>query len=115
MANLKIAFAPIEKFSDYIFKPDATHGKDAVFKSFGYSLDDAAELARIYERQAAAKYESGEYELGIKDRHGQRIGIEIALAGKGVATGKTGCVRSGWMIRDDDTITLNTPFSGFTR
>ncbi|MCP9493091.1 MAG: hypothetical protein MSG64_01415 [Pyrinomonadaceae bacterium MAG19_C2-C3] len=115
MANSKTAVAPVEKFSEYIFKPDATHGKDAVFKSLGYSRDDAAELARTYEQQAAAKYENGDYELGMKDHHGQRIGIEIALTGKGAATGKTGYVRSGWMIRDDAIITLNTPFSGFTR
>ncbi len=29
--------------------------------------------------------------------------------------GKKSCLKSGWMINKDGTISFNTPFSGFTR
>lgn len=33
----------------------------------------------------------------------------------GDAAGKTSYLKSGWMIRPDGSITLNTPFSGFIK
>jgi len=33
----------------------------------------------------------------------------------GEAAGKTSHLVSGWMIRPDGSVTLNTPFSGFTK
>jgi len=103
------------KFSEYVFKDGAAHGKDAVFKNLGYSAKDSELLAQIYQEQGAAKYASGNYTLGKLDDFGQRINIEIELYGIGNAAGKTSYINSGWIIRPDDTISLNTPFSGFTR
>jgi hypothetical protein len=109
------ANAPVSKFSEYIFKEGATHGKDAVFSRLGYSRVDSTELARVWEEQAAAKYAKGEFTLGKLDQYGQRIDIEIELHGKGTAASVTRYLRSGWMIQADGSITLNTPFSGYTR
>jgi hypothetical protein len=53
--------------------------------------------------------------LGKKNEYGQRIDIEIKLEGIGQAKGKTSYLKSGWLIRENGTISLNTPFSGFTR
>lgn len=109
------ALAPIEKFKDYIFKPGAQHGKEKVFESLGYNRSHSEQLTEVYQEQATAKYKEGNYTLGKKDDYGQRISIEIKLEGVGNAAGKTSYLNSGWMIRPDGTITLNTPFSGFTK
>jgi hypothetical protein len=109
------ATAPSEKFSNYIFKDGATHGKDAIFRGLGYSAEDSAQLAKLWEEQAAAKYAQGQYTLGKLDQYGQRINITIDVPGVGTAAGKTSSVTSGWMIRPDGSITLNTPFSGFPK
>jgi filamentous hemagglutinin len=109
------ASVDVRKFSDYIFKPGNDHGKDAVFKSLGYSAEDSAALAVTWEKQAAEKLAKGEYSLGKADQYGQRVDIEIVLPGKGTADGQTSYLRSGWMIQPDGSIKLNTPFSGFTR
>jgi len=107
--------APIEKFSNYIFKGGATHGKDAVFKSLGYGAQDSVKLAKMWEEQAALKFANGEYTLGKLDQYGQRINITIHVPGVGASAGKSSSITSGWMIRPDGTITLNTPFSGFSK
>jgi filamentous hemagglutinin len=57
----------------------------------------------------------GSFSLGRKDQYGQRIDIEIELAGIGDAKGKTSYLKSGWMIMKEGSIKLNTPFTGFTR
>ncbi|HVZ39959.1 MAG TPA: RHS repeat-associated core domain-containing protein [Candidatus Kapabacteria bacterium] len=113
--NDGIAKAPVEKFSDYIFKEGATHGKAAVFENLGYSGENSAELAKIWEEQAAAKYSEGDFTLGKLDQYGQRINIVIQVRGIGNASGQTSSMISGWMIRPDGTITLNTPFSGYAK
>ena len=112
---MQTCVAPVEKFRDYIFKPGATHGKDRVFRALGYDESHSAELAIIFEQQAAAKYANQDFELGRFDEHGQRISIEIELAGTGDNAYQTSYLISGWMIRSDGSITLNTPFSGFAR
>lgn len=109
------ATAPVKKFSDYIFKDGATHGKNVPFEKLGYGKPDSSRLARMWEEQAQAKYARGEYTKGKLDEFGQRINIEIEVPGTGGAAGKTSYMRSGWMIQPDKNITLNTPFSGFTR
>ena len=106
------ATASTAKFSEYIFKQGATHGKDAVFSALGYSAEDSAQLAEIYATQATAKYAQGAYTLGNLDKWGQRINITIDLAGQGNASGKISRLISGWMINPDGTIRLITPFSG---
>jgi filamentous hemagglutinin len=113
--NLQDTAKTARKFSEYIFKDGAAPGKDVVFKNLGYTAEDSQMLANIYEGQAAAKYASGNYTLGKLDGFGQRINIEIELNGIGNAAGKTSYIQSGWMIQPDNLITLNTPFSGFTR
>nr|WP_324292325.1 DUF6883 domain-containing protein [uncultured Desulfobulbus sp.] len=115
MRKASKSVAPVQKFSDYIFKEGATHGKDAVFRGLGYGKENSAELARMWEEQAAAKFARGEYTLGKLDQYGQRISIEIEVPGIGDAAGKTSHMQSGWMIQPDGGIKLNTPFSGFTR
>jgi hypothetical protein len=111
----KIATAPVEKFSDYIFKEGATHGKDKVFRSLGYDAAHSAELANVWEKQAAEKFAKGEYSLGKLDAYGQRININIQLSGIGAAADKTSNINSGWMMLKNGEIKLNTPFSGFTK
>lgn len=103
------------KFSDYIFKPGADHGKNTVFESLGYTAADSSALSKMWETQAAQKYAKGEFTLGKADQYGRRVDIEIALPGKGDAAGRTSYLRSGWMIQWDGSLKLNTPFSGFTR
>jgi hypothetical protein len=108
-------FAPVEKFRDYIFMAGATHGKDHVFRSLGYNQSHSAELAPVYEQQAALKFSQQNFLLRTLDQHGQRINIEIELAGIGEQMGLKSYLISGWMIRGDNSITLNTPFSGLAR
>jgi len=79
------ATAPVAKFSDYIFKEGATHGKDAVFRGLGYSKEQSGQLAQMWEHQAAARFAKGEYTLGKLDQYGQRINIEIQVPGIGDA------------------------------
>lgn len=109
------ATVEVRKFSHYIFAPGADHGKDVVFTSLGYAAGDSVTLARMYQQQASRAFAKGEYTLGRLDQYGQRVNIEIALPGRGAASGNTSYVRSGWMIQPDGSIKLNTPFSGFTR
>uniref|UniRef100_UPI0018C8269B DUF6883 domain-containing protein n=1 Tax=Pectinatus frisingensis TaxID=865 RepID=UPI0018C8269B len=105
----------IRKFTEYIFKDGAAPGKDVVFKNLGYEIKDSETLVKIYNEQAAAKFAKGEYTLGKADSFGQRINIEIELPGIGDAAGETSYFKFGWMIRPDGSLTLNTPFSGFTK
>jgi filamentous hemagglutinin len=109
----KIADADIAKFSEYIFKEGAEHGKNVVFTGLGYSKEHSVQLMKIYQEQASQKFLSGNYTLGKLDSYGQRINIGIELPGIGSAAGKTSYLNSGWMILKDGTIKLNTPFSGF--
>jgi hypothetical protein len=53
--------------------------------------------------------------LGKLDNFGQRINIEIELNGVGSAKSKTSYINFGWIIKPDNSISLNTPFSGFTK
>lgn len=117
---MTVCVAPIEKFRDYIFKPGATHGKDQVFRTLGYDQEHSEELASLYEKQATMRYEDGDYSLGKQDEYGQRINIEIEIIGIGVTEAgkvirKRSHLVSGWMLLSDGSITLNTPFAGFSR
>lgn len=103
------------KFSDYIFRSDATHGKNTPFESLGYSREHSRELAEMWRRQAAERVAQGQYTMGRADQYGQRINVEIAVPGIGGATGRTSYMNSGWMLGSDGSLRLNTPFSGFTR
>jgi len=112
---MKTSVAPGEKFRDYIFRADATHGKDRVFRSLGYDVSNSEDLARLFEQQAAIKFVQQDFTLGRLDEYGQRINIEIKLDGIGDHMGQSSYLISGWMIQRNGSITLNTPFSGFAR
>jgi len=109
------ASVDVRKFSEYIFKEGDPSGKAHVFKSLGYGPEHAEQLAGMYQEQGAAKFANNEYTLGKLDQHGQRIDIEIKLKGIGDNAGKVSNLKSGWMIKPDGSISLNTPFSGFTQ
>ena len=61
-------------------------------------------------RQAQEKYKNSDFVLGILDKHGQRINIEITLPRKD----KIGTVNfiSGWMVYPNGVIKLTTPYGG---
>jgi hypothetical protein len=101
------------KFSDYVFKEGATHGKDAIFHSYGYGAADSNALAADFEAQGAAQYRAGNYTLGKLDQYGQRVTIPIRLEGQGAAAGRVTTINTGWMIESDGSIRLLTPFAGF--
>lgn len=108
--------ADMRKFTEYIFKDGAAPGKDVVYKNLGYSMENSEALTKNYIEQAMKKYKKGQYQInGDPTQYGQKINIEIELPGIGDAAGKTSYLKSGWMIRPDGSITLNTPFSGFTK
>jgi len=103
------------KFSDYVFKTGADHGKDKVFRSLGYGKQHAQKLARLYQKQGLEKFKQGQITLGKKDQYGQRIDIEIELPNLDKPLATSSYIKSGWMILPEGDIKLNTPFAGFTR
>jgi filamentous hemagglutinin len=112
--------APVENFYDYIFKPGATHGKDHVFRALGHSRSDAELLSDLYSFQVVAKFAAHDCTLGKADEYGQRINIVIELTLNTLTeennySSRSSYLISGWMTRDDVTLTLNMPFSGFAR
>lgn len=100
------------KFDPYLFDPENfyKHGKNKAFESWGYSIDDAPWLQAEIERQALQKYVSGDYKLGKLDHNGQRISIRIEIPRKD----REGTVSfvTGWMVEENGTIKLNTPYGG---
>jgi len=68
---------PVEKFSGYIFKDGATHGKDHIFRSLGYGVEHSSQLAKMYQSQAAKLYSQGRFNAGEMTKYGQRIEIGI--------------------------------------
>lgn len=115
MENAVRVIADPRKFSEYIFKENADHGKDVIFKSLGYTKLHSDNLAETYRNKGAEKFEKKDFRPGKKDRYGQRITIEIALPGIGKAEGKTAYILSGWMLLPEGGIRLLTPFTGFSR
>lgn len=100
------------KFDPYLFNTDGfyTHGKEKLFKEWGYTVDDAAWLQTEIERQAQDKYISGDYTLGKLDKNGQRISIRITIPGKDAA-GSLSFV-TGWMAYPNGRLQLTTPYGG---
>lgn len=72
-------------------------------------------LTQLFKEQGETKWANKEYTLGVADEIGQRIDIEIILQGKGIGAGKTSYLKSGWIIKSDGTLQMNTPFAGFKR
>ena len=81
-----------------------------MFESWGYSVDDSQWLQKEFERQALDKYVSGEYQLGVLDKFGQRIHIRIEIPRKN-STEKVSFY-TGWMVHPGGQIKLNTPYGG---
>lgn len=78
---------PYEKFDPYLFDPDNfyKHGKSAMLESWGYSILDSTYLKGEIEKQALEKYKNGD-------------GMVSFI--------------TGWMVKPNGLIQLNTPFGG---
>ena len=84
--------------------------KEKLFKTWGYTVEDAAWLQEELEKQAVYKYSIGQYTLGRLNKDGQRINIRIDLDRKD-GSGPVSFV-SGWMVQPNGTLKLNTPYGG---
>ena len=98
------------KYDPYLFntKKSYSHGKEKMFNSWGYTVEDALWLKEEIEKQCLEKYRNGNYELKKLDHNGQRINITVTIPRKdkiGVATFTT-----GWMVYPNGHIQLNTPY-----
>ena len=100
------------KFDPYLFDTngDYGHGKDKLFKSWGYSVEDVKFLKAEIEKQAVEKYRNGDYTLDLLNVYGQRINIRVEVPRK---NGKsTISFVTGWMVKPNGLIQLNTPYGG---
>jgi hypothetical protein len=99
----------LRKFSEYVLVPNHKSGKDKIFLGLlSYrpsNLEDAQALLEIYITQAQAKFLAQDYTVGEHDRHGQRFTIVVEIRGKRLLT--------GWILDNQGTLKLVTPFSGF--
>lgn len=97
------------KFSEYVLVPSHKSGKDKIFLGLlgyrPYNLDDAQALLETYITQAQAKFVAQDYTVGEHDHHGQRFTIVIEIRGQRLLT--------GWILDNQGTLKLATPFSGF--
>ena len=110
--NNATAQSAYSKYDPYLFDTNGEygHGKDELFKSLGFSVEDSEYLKSEIEKQGLEKYISGEYILGKLNDKGQRISITIGIERKdknGVAT-----FESGWMVYPNGNIKLTTPYGG---
>ena len=98
------------KYDPYLFNTTGqyTHGKEVLMKLWGYSVNDVPWLKAEIERQAHAKYLSGDYQLGKLDKNGQRINIRIAIPRKD--TGEIVTFITGWMARPNGHLQMATPY-----
>lgn len=98
------------KFDPFLFNTTGlyTHGKEVLFKKWGYSVDDIPWLKAEMERQALQHYLSGNYTLGKLDKNGQRINIRISLVRRD--TGAEVTFVTGWMAKPNGTLVMATPY-----
>ncbi len=106
------AIAPFSKFDPYLFDRDNKYGhkKQIMFESWGYTIEDSEWLQGEIEKQGLNKYISGDYVLGKLNEQGQRISIRIEILNR--IKGGTVSFITGWMVRPNGQITLNTPYGG---
>lgn len=100
------------KYDPYLFNTTGRypHGKEKMLASWGYTVEDAKWLQNEIERQARAKYISGEYSSGKLTKDGQRISIRIEIPRKsGIGTVS---FISGWMVEPNGRLKLTTPYGG---
>lgn len=105
------ANCPIEKFTGYIFSDDwnIKTGKKDLFEYLGFTIKDSEMLKKEFEKQARKCYANGEYKLGLLNFYGQRISIEIVIERENSEPAR---FMSGWMVKPNGKITLNTPLGG---
>ncbi len=103
---------PYSKFDPYLFDPGNVygHGKSHMLESWGYSVDDSRYLKEELEKQGLQNYIDGDYQLGLLNKYGQRINIRVEIPNK--AQGGTVSFITGWMVRPNGQLTLNTPYGG---
>lgn len=102
------AVCGIEKFRDYVFAPKYYgKGKVALFKDWGYTINDSDDLRNTFAEQALLAYKSGQYKLKNLDEHGQRLAIPVSLKNKSFY--------SGWLLCPEGEIVLITPFGGWIK
>lgn len=98
----------IRKFTEYVFKEDnKSKGKNQVFYSLGFSVNDSTYLKNQFCKQAKEEYLKGNYILKTLDARGQRLAIPICLNGKEFY--------SGWMMEPEGKLRNTTPFSGWVK
>ena len=102
----------ISKIDPYLFDPKEfyKHGKEKLFKSWGYSIVDAEWLQNEFVTQGLDKYINGQYELGVLNGQGQRISIRVEIPRKD--QGGTVSFITGWLIEPNGHIRLTTPYGG---
>ena len=106
--TMSMAELPIIKLTKYIFKSlDESKGKQNLFESWGYTINDANEIKTDMENQAKINYIEGRYVLKGLDRYGQRLAIPIELNGN--------IFYSGWMLEPEGKIRNTTPFGGWVK
>lgn len=105
-------YSDYRKFDPYLFNTQNQHphGKDKLFKQWGYTVEDARWLQAEIERQGLEKYLSGEYILGKLNEKGQRISIRVTILRRD--TGEAVSFTTGWMICPKGTLKLCTPYGG---
>lgn len=102
--NKARAECDLRKFTEYVFKDlEGSKGKNRIFHSLGFDIDDSSFLQKEFCRQAVSRYLNGDYLLNSLDRHGQRLSIKIIL--KGAA------FYSGWRLCPEGEIKNITPFA----
>lgn len=106
------AYSDYGKFDPYLFNTQGRHphGKDKLFKTWGYTVEDAHWLQSEIERQAQEKYILGHYLLGRLNKDGQRISIRVELPRKNSEVMVS--FLTGWRVYPDGKIKLTTPYGG---
>ena len=104
------AASAIEKFTKYIFNDTIDDGKKELFERWGYTLIDSSSLQKEFEKQAQLSYQCGDYVLGKRTGHGQRINVVIRLKRKN--SGQEVTFDTGWMVYPNGKLLLITPYGG---
>lgn len=103
------AICDIQKFRGYIFSAKYRDGKQEIFESWGYTIEDGEYLQRVYCEQAMRKYCKGEYSYaGVNDYHA-KISIVITLTN---LNGIEQQITTIWKMDKEGKIELVTPYSG---
>lgn len=103
------AFFDVRKFTEYVFHPDNSKGKYAIFEKWGYHIGDSEALKEEFERQALEKYKSGDYRL--RPPRDEYMGMTIMIT-LHTPSGGTHTFKTGWGVHPLGRIHCSTPFSG---